>query len=660
MAISALIIDDSEASHLLLTHILADLDVTLHSAHDGPQGLAMAKDVRPSLVLLDIQMPGMDGFEVLQRLREQPESAQATVIFLSAVEGSEAKIRGLSGGAADYITKPFDPAEVVARVQGQLARIRRESTLREQIDAALQARARRKRSEAPLLGDSEVADDLRDRVSHAARAEQRSFLVGEPGTGDAVVARLLHEGSGRREAPLVELRHARDRAPDRLAHHWQLADGGHLFVPDAQELEPAVLEQLEACSLEDPGRLILSVSRRAELPAWWAREACQVIDLLPLRERLPDIPVMALHLLQHHLSALDGRSHRLSDDSQRRLTSYGWPGNIDELERVLKATLAGTYDELIEIDPSLLSGGPVAGPYQLLEVLDRGGMGSVYRARHRSLGQEAVVKLIEHKGDQRSARRQFREEARVTSQLSSHHTVRLFDFGITDDGAFYYAMERLYGMHLRKLVDTHGALPAARAIHLLEQATASLEEAHAAGLVHSDIKPENLFVCRAGLDRDVLKVLDFGVVRQTGASGTLVGTPHYMAPEVLGARPVDARTDLYALGCVAMYLLTGKTVFQAASMPALLMAHLEQMPEPPSHRVAGVPAALDTLVASLLHKDPDHRPPSATALRRTLRALAADHPWTQDDARDWWAMRAAPDGSTPADMATTWSDLAVG
>jgi DNA-binding NtrC family response regulator len=652
MSTPLLLIDDNDASHVLLSHIVAELPVVLHSAHSGEQGLRLARELRPALVLLDVRMPGMDGFEVLEALRADPTTALTTVIFLSAVEEPEARVRGLSAGAADYITKPFVPEEVVARIQGQLARIRREALLREQIDAALEAAARRERVEAPLLGDSVVAETLRQRVAAAAQVEARVFLVGETGSGHHAVARAIHRASRRRQGPLLVARRASDRAElESLATRWAQSEGGHLFVPDIQEVHPDVLAALGLLSVDDPGRLMASVEDRRQLPAWWAREEVRVLDLPPLRQRMEDIVPMARGILEQHVSRLGDHTPTLPSETRRRLRGHPWPGNVDELERVLKSALASTHGEELHIDEELLSGGASAGPYALVEPIGHGGMGTVYRARHRSLGREAVVKLITHRGDDRAVRRQFRHEAQVTSRLTSPHTVRLYDFGITDDGDFFYAMERLRGIDLRQLVKGWGPLGPSRTVYLLEQAAASLEEAHAMGLVHSDIKPENLFVSRAGLDRDVLKVLDFGVVRAVGAEGRLVGTPHYMAPEVLQSRPVDPRSDLYALGCVAMYLLTGQTVFSPRSMPALMLAHLEEAPVLPGERVPGIPPGLDALVAALLAKNPDDRVGSASELREALAALPLPLRWTQHDARQWWATHAtdATQSSWPPD-----------
>lgn len=221
------------------------------------------------------------------------------------------------------------------------------------------------------------------------------------------------------------------------------------------------------------------------------------------------------------------------------------------------------------------------GNYELIELLGEGGMGSVWRARHRMLARDAAVKLVrpEAMGDTEAAAqaqlRRFEREAQATALLTSQHSIRLFDYGAADDGSFYYVMELLEGRDLESLVKQFGPLPAERVMYLLEQVCHSLAEAHDRGLVHRDVKPANIFLCRMGRDFDVVKVLDFGLVqfRKTDpalavtetliTAQNLIGTPAYMAPEViLGRHDVDRRADVYAIGCVAFYLLTGTRVFQ--------------------------------------------------------------------------------------------------
>ena len=297
------------------------------------------------------------------------------------------------------------------------------------------------------------------------------------------------------------------------------------------------------------------------------------------------------------------------------------------------------------------------GSYQLGDLLGRGGMGEVYKATHRMLARPAAIKLIRpemmstagSRGSQAALTR-FRREATTAASLQSPHTVSLSDFGVTDDGTFYFAMELLDGMDLETLVRTHGPLPASRVVHILRQVCDSLEEAHAAGLVHRDIKPANIHLGRLGLRYDFAKVLDFGLVKrqvetdvtftQATAAGETSGTPAYMAPETALGHDVDGRADLYALGCVAYYLLTGMLVFDGQGLQQIVN-RLHQDPVPPSQRTElPIPDGLDALVMSLLTRDPANRPRTAAEVRARLDAVPVP-PWTDAQAAEWWRLHRA-------------------
>ena len=294
------------------------------------------------------------------------------------------------------------------------------------------------------------------------------------------------------------------------------------------------------------------------------------------------------------------------------------------------------------------------GSYQLVELLGHGGMGEVWRARHQLLARQAAIKLVRPEvlgaRDESEARvllRRFEREAQATAALSSPHTIQLFDFGMTGEGTFYYVMELLVGRDLETLVREFGPVPADRAVFLLRQVCHSLADAHARGMVHRDIKPANIYVCRMGLEYDFVKVLDFGLVkvrdRATSADTlltvdhTTTGTPAYMAPEIiLGESEVDSRADVYALGCVAYYLLTGSLVFEAETPMKMLLQHAHARPVPPSQRTElPIPRELDELVLACLEKDPNDRPQSAEDLFRLAVGCPCDA-WNQAAARSWW------------------------
>jgi eukaryotic-like serine/threonine-protein kinase len=294
------------------------------------------------------------------------------------------------------------------------------------------------------------------------------------------------------------------------------------------------------------------------------------------------------------------------------------------------------------------------GSYRLVELLGHGGMGEVWRAEHLLLARNVAIKLVRPEvlgaateGEARVVLQRFQREARATAALSSPHTIQLFDYGMTDEGTFYYAMELLAGRDLENLVREFGPLPADRVIFLLRQTCHSLADAHARGLVHRDIKPANIYVCRMGLEYDFIKVLDFGLVKfkrdkrdvriTHSANGQTTGTPAYMAPEIaMGEREVDRRADVYALGCVAYYLLTGQLVFEADTSMEMLMKHVQAKPTPPSSRTElKIPPEIDELVLSCLEKDPNKRPQNAEVLY-DLACRGTCVMWDQAAAKRWW------------------------
>jgi hypothetical protein len=302
------------------------------------------------------------------------------------------------------------------------------------------------------------------------------------------------------------------------------------------------------------------------------------------------------------------------------------------------------------------------GSYQLGELLGRGGMGEVYKASHRMLARPAAIKLIRPEmlgGSDPSvaalAIARFRREAEAAARLRSAHTVDLYDFGVTEDQTLYLVMEFLDGMDLGSLVQQHGPMPAPRVIHVLRQVCDSLEEAHARGLVHRDIKPANIHLGRVGCREDFVKVLDFGLVKTVAADaaqslatneGVIMGTPAYMAPEMALGDNVDGRTDLYALGCVAYYLLTGAHVFTGDTVLKVISQHLQASPVPPSERTElPIPATLERLVLACLAKKPEERPQNARGLAQSLDKIDG-MTWDEEQAVRWWRQHHPAQAST--------------
>jgi len=316
------------------------------------------------------------------------------------------------------------------------------------------------------------------------------------------------------------------------------------------------------------------------------------------------------------------------------------------------------------------------GSYRLGELLGRGGMGEVYYATHRLLARPAAIKLIRPEmiygsgsATAHLAAARFRREAEAAATLRSPHTVELYDFGVTDDGTLYFVMELLDGSNLESLVRRHGPFPAGRVVHVLRQVCASLEEAHVRGLVHRDIKPANIHLGRLGLVYDFVKVLDFGLVKpitdgglepsMATQAGLIVGTPGYMAPETAWTTNVDGRADLYSVGCVAYYLLTGRQVFEGATAMQVFAHHLQTAPTPPSQSgTCPVPSDLEDLVLRCLAKKPEDRPQSAAELDRLLAAVEVE-PWTDLDARGWWESSGALSDESHGETVTRLSGGSV-
>ena len=282
------------------------------------------------------------------------------------------------------------------------------------------------------------------------------------------------------------------------------------------------------------------------------------------------------------------------------------------------------------------------GQYTLEQKLGEGGMGVVYRASHAMLRRPTAVKLLRSEKGGEQALLRFEREVQRTAELSHPNTVSIYDFGRTPDGVFYYAMEYLDGIDLQHLVDGDGAQLPERVVHILRQVLGALGEAHSVGLIHRDIKPGNIILCERGGVPDVAKVVDFGLVKELDTAdglsqeGALVGTPLYMAPESIRSGAADPRSDIYAVGAVAYYLLTGVHVFTGQTVIEICGHHLHTAPVAPSERIGhALPPDLEAWVMRCLEKSPDSRPASAAEAEREL-AAADDGSWRVERAHEWW------------------------
>jgi serine/threonine-protein kinase len=290
------------------------------------------------------------------------------------------------------------------------------------------------------------------------------------------------------------------------------------------------------------------------------------------------------------------------------------------------------------------------GQYTLKEKIGEGGMGVVYRAEHEMLRRPTAIKLLPPGAAGENALRRFEREVQQTARLTSPHTVSIYDYGRTPDGLFYYVMEYLDGLDLETLVQEGGPVAPGRAVRVLRQICAALAEAHGIGLIHRDIKPANILLVERGGIADIAKILDFGLVKEVSGSAdggltaenVLQGTPQYMAPEAIrDSTSQDPRSDLYALGAVGYFLLTGTPVFSGRTALETIHHHLQTEPEAPSKRLGrALPEKLEAVILGCLSKDPDQRPESAKALAGALGACDDVVPWDEVEAQAWWHARA--------------------
>lgn len=554
----------------------------------------------------------------------------------------------------------------------------------------------RRRLAAPLLGDSPAVQRLRDEIKACAATDEPVMLVGPVGSGQEAIARAIHDASERRDGALIYVncktsasdtqelfRTVReDNAPGSMSQEDKiaLAAGGTLYLDGVNELPMATQNRLgQVLADADPSReagrstiarVIASASRDLDEELREHRIAPLLHQMLMerqltvprLSERREDIPVLADYFIKQTAWRMGKTVDRVSDESMERLRSYRWPANINELRNVIERVVGSAQSPILEVDEALLDARVPVGRYHLVERINAGGMGEVWLARHQLLARPAVIKLIrpqilsDHENRQTAIKR-FEREAKAVANLRSPHTIELYDFGVAEDGSLHYIMEHLEGLDLQQMVRRFGPLPAERVIALLRQACRSLIEAHAAGLVHRDVKPANLFVCKLGIEYDFLKILDFGIVKlgagseetMLTAANILAGTPAYLAPELIrGDVKVDGRADVYCLGCVAYWMLTGSLVFPAETAMDMAIKHATKTPEPPSKiSELAVPEDLERIIMACLGKSPDDRP-DASDLWRGLGQIELGETWTPDRAEQWWRLHVpelAGDGS---------------
>jgi eukaryotic-like serine/threonine-protein kinase len=718
MSARILIVDDTPTNIQMLMAILREQGYQLSAATNGRQAIDVIERVRPDLVLMDVVMPEMDGYDACRRIKASARWRDLPIIFLTAKTDTADIVRGFDVGAVDYVGKPFNSHELLARVSTHLTlqRLRREmedrnAELARELEVAQEMLTdARRRVDGTLLGDSPAIRALRESIGRVAADVEPVLLTGAPGPGREATARGIHHASPRSRQAFIHVNaallppgesgilnpraNAAERAADGLSGEagprpslLDLSAGGTLYIEEVQRLPTEVQEGLatvleaaqasrERGDAADPDvRVIASTSAPLSAasgfhPPLLAQLERRQLRVPSLAERSDDVPELALFFVRQHARRIGAVVETIGADSIKRLRKYRWPGDLGELQNLMERAVMSAREPVLEIDATQLDEGVPLGLYRLMEKLGEGGMGEVWRARHQLLARPCAVKVIrpERLGESNREKtiERFRLEAKTIARLSSPNTVRLFDFGVTDIGSFYFVMELLEGLDLASLVQRFGPLPAERVIAVLRQACRSLGEAHAAGLLHRDIKPHNLFLCRLGLDFDVVKVLDFGLVKSLReananltADGIINGTPAYMPPERVQGGDADERSDIYALGCVAYWMLTGQTVFAGDPM-AMMLHHVRTAPQPPSKVASGpVPKRLEEIVLACLEKTPTLRPPSAMNLWHQLGEVSVTTPWTAERAERWWREQLPahagppPGGDTTGELSVT-------
>lgn len=294
------------------------------------------------------------------------------------------------------------------------------------------------------------------------------------------------------------------------------------------------------------------------------------------------------------------------------------------------------------------------GQYRLKKPLGSGGMGEVYLAEHEMMKRPCAVKLIrpEKAGDPRMLAR-FEREVRATAKLSHWNSIDIYDYGRTADGTFYYVMEFLPGHNIGEIVEEYGSVPVARAVYLMDQVCAALNEAHGVGLVHRDIKPANIFCAYRGGEFDVAKLLDFGLAKPTvemngeaqlTMEGTVTGSPLFMSPEqASGEDSVDARSDIYSLGAVLYFMVTGQPPFMSDNPLKVMIAHASKEVVPPRQINPDLSMEIEEIIMRCLEKDPEHRFQDVAELQGALAELSFAEPWSSDSAASWWSCNGCPE-----------------
>lgn len=584
-----LVVDDNELNRDMLARQLGRRGYTVTTAESGPVALRLVKDQPIELVLLDVNMPEMDGYEVLTRLRADHDMTALPVIMATARDASEDVVKALDLGANDYVTKPLDIQVVVARVAARLAFKRALDEI-----SRLNARLQQAQERASRLAESsaEALHDVEAWSQSAAAEVARAIGVAEIGVWI----------SDEREV-LVDVTSTNVVAPT-AADLRSLATSGRPLVKPDEVVVPILGmsgQIFGALVVPSPGAPLGDVDLR--LVESFARQLGGAIELRRTRGELSD--------------ATRHRHQRQEDLVSRGL------GVLQLCPRCGRC-----YDQGVatcEADGAELASPPlfpfrIGRRYRLVRLLGQGGMGMVFHAHDERLDREVAVKVVrsEHLNND-MIRRRFEKEARAVARIEHPGVVAIYDSGELDDGGQFIVMELLRGASLGAVISRCGPGTPQQVARLVRQTSSALSAAHRAGIVHRDIKPDNVFLVTQGEpERDFqARILDFGIAKELDVApnltqtGMIVGTPHFMSPEQLLGQTVDARSDVWSFAAMMFLALTGRRVSLETEMVNILLDITHNDPPPLSSLVPDVPPEIDQAFAWALARSPEDRPTCA-------------------------------------------------
>ena len=507
--------------------------------------------------------------------------------------------------------------------------------------------------EIPLLGYSQKISDIHKQILHISQEKSPTLLLGKVNCGEDAIAHCIHKNSQAKgtftfvDCAAIEKQDKVDEIMPKIL----LAVEGSVFFKNIDQLsteeQNKLYETLMQFSSEIKAMCHCSKDAVAKLSfninSFFSKNIIQVPTLL---ERKEDILVLAEAYLSYHSKQHKKNIACISDKSQKFLLQHNWSDDLAELKKMIVEHIENTSenDKELNLTGQQPNTHRTLNNYQLLDKIGEGGMGEVWKGKHDTLERPVVVKLIRedtHEEDLEVGLKRFQREAQTIAELQSPHTISLYDFGIHQENTVYYVMEMLHGVDLDELVLKFGPIPPERTIYLLSQMCLSLMEAHAFGIIHRDIKPQNIFLCKLGAQFDFIKILDFGIVKRQGdvsnlTGDNIVGSPYFMAPELAISEEIDVKVDVYSFGCTAYWLLCGRYIFYGKTILSLITQHVNEDPKPLIEASKfDIPKELNDVVMDCLHKKPEKRP-TIKEVRKRLENIQLNTSWSLENSQEWW------------------------